>query len=213
MDSLFKRLSGIVVAAALTLLLAVPTQAQMDTGASSSGGLDHFWSALSGQVANPSGGNSAWVIDPADQHPNWVEPPAGSRWITAEQGWEFEAPDDIWTTYFTKFDVANGEAFSLAGNWSTDNNAEMWLNGTHVGSSGFTSFESLSPFELSGGFLSGENTLAIRVYNGSGSGNPSGLLVSDLRVVPEPMSAALLGIGLVGLGLVARRRGNEDIAV
>ena len=195
----------------LGALLAVPAHAQVNTGEFSAGGLDLFWSALDGQVANPAGGSPAWVIAPGNQHPNWVEPPSNSRWITRHQGWEFDAPDDIRTTYYTSFTVANPEVFSLSGTWSSDNDSAMLINGMQVNTLGFNAFSSLTPFSINSGFVAGENTLAVQVRNGSGGANPSGVLVADLEsnVVPEPGALVLLATGLVGLGWVGRRRTRQ----
>jgi len=108
---------------------------------------------------------------------------------------------------------------SITGKWAADNGlgSTILLNGldTVNPASGFKGF---TPFTISSGFQSGTNTLAFIVVNGSGAtGNPTGLRVEmdgTAAPVPEPTTALLMGIGIVGLiGGAARKKFKKKAVV
>jgi len=96
--------------------------------------------------------------------------------------------------------------------WATDNSARLFLNGHDFSppfttpNSGFSNFSSVQT--VNSNFVSGVNTLVIRVRNITNQISPTGLRFEFLSTsaVPEPASAALFMIGLPAIGMVFRGR-------
>ena len=196
---------------AMAAALVVPAMAGV-TGLYNTG-VDDNGIPLAADVADPHytlispEGLTAYAIT---KHNAWVSPGSDAMWIgpTASSVTDAEG----WYVYRLTFDIAVDPAnVIINGKWATDNSGEIWLNGTETGVTrlGERGFEDLSDFTLLEGFASGENTLEFKVYNYPGtSGNPTGLLVTDLSVtiVPAPGAILLAGIGTSVVGLLRRRR-------
>jgi hypothetical protein len=148
----------------------------------------------------------------------WFDNTAASSWIAPQadyRGFGSDPPDASYI-FFTTFVLPAGynpATAMITGRWSTDNlGVSITLNATNTGNSINSPYSYLGwqDFSITGGFITGVNTLYFEVYNAFGPVNPAGLRVefleSDMQeLIPEPGTFALLGVGLLGLVLVRRR--------
>jgi hypothetical protein len=158
----------------------------------------------------------------------WLANDGTSQWIAPNSTYSTTLNDALGTWVFrTTFDLTGlipGTA-SITGNWLADNKGtNIYINGAATGQvtpwNVFRPTGSWSSFTISSGFISGINTLDFYVLNqnsptdANNPGGPVGLRVAftsataNLDPVPEPATFALLGAGLVALGLVRRRMTN-----
>jgi hypothetical protein len=171
-----------------------------------------------------SGNPATWVGNQTSPAARWINPTgAGSgsfAWGTYiyELTFYLDAPNDPTTALIT-------------GRWASDNDAQMFLNGGTVPISSILfpdpsgapySFDHLTDFSISTGFLSGVNTLDFVVHNAftfisDNRLSPTGLIVQITGAtvdppetpsppsVPEPSSVLLFAAGLTGLAWWRRR--------
>jgi hypothetical protein len=109
-------------------------------------------------------------------------------------------------TYRTTFNLgpAAPNHTSIVLTMASDDDAELAVNGVLVPST-YEFRTGLHTFVLDSGFVAGTNTLDVVAYNEGGAG---GIFVAiDSATVPEPATFGVLSAGVLGLGVVRRRRG------
>jgi len=198
-------------------------------------GVDNFGNALPVSTADPHwsllyfatpSGLPAVSMTP---HFAWVDPVSvtpDARWIgpVSSPSTDPQFPNNVFT-YSLSFNIdpsVNLTTLGLVGNWASDNQSGIWLNGLYTGNfnlagtfeGGDGSYANLKPFNLTSGFQHGPNSLQFILFNDSIAGgapgylNPTGLLVSDLASVPEPGSIVFWGLfGVIGgVAYMTRRK-------
>jgi hypothetical protein len=130
-------------------------------------------------------------------HRNWITNTASSQWINATGiGTNSEATGlYVYTLTFSLngFEPATAQ---VTGEWASDNQSEIFLNGVDTGlSNGTNGFASLAPFSLTTNFVAGENELQFYVTQlpPSGKEDPEGLQVNifSATAVPGPVMLSL----------------------
>jgi hypothetical protein len=139
----------------------------------------------------------------------WVGDNSLSRWIGPNTD-NLTGPKGLYT-YQTTFDLTGLDHMtaSISGRWATDDpGIDILINGNPTGiiANGFTAF---TDFSINSGFIAGLNTLDFQVLNSRG---PTGLRVeianANAVALDEPYALALLGLGLIGLGINRRKKNN-----
>ncbi|MGB0993266.1 MAG: PEP-CTERM sorting domain-containing protein [Akkermansiaceae bacterium] len=116
---------------------------------------------------------------------------------------------------YAQYDVyilATGDAGNGTGGTATFTHGEMTVNGVNVGTHAALGYNGGTWVESTGGtngnyiVFSGQTAanLTVSSTNVGGRGPVNGFIIVDTTPVPEPSSAALLGLG--GLALILRRR-------
>ena len=165
-------------------------------------------------ISQPSGGrvtNPPSTLPPNSPLINnggpWVPDNATSRWIGDDSS---PAGEYIYQTSFILPDDVILSTVVLSGQWTSDNAAEIFLNGQPTGNTNpYDNFGSFSAFNISSGFLTGTNTLSFVVDNFLIPNQPTGLRVGAIsgtyEAVPEPFT--ILGsITALGFGAKMERK-------
>ena len=184
---------------------AVPIPGLFSTGVNGGGAvlpggsIDAHYTVLGGAL----GPTTFVVVNPAGL--GWIGNTATSAWISGDPGANASAATYTYTIAFNLIGFDSSTAV-ITGQWSADDEGEMFLNGNPVSASGGSGL--FTPFSINDGFAPGANLLTFEVPNAD---NNNGLHVqiisSDVQqasAAPEPASIILFGVGVL-LGMTRRR--------
>ena len=209
-----RRSTMVVAAAAVTALLigtgsASAASVDFSTGLNVTGGQDDDWSvsgpvsAANAYVITP---NPVWTANPGDGSASWIGPSEGSGNSSVAEGLY---------TYSRDLGLGGG-SWLLSGEYTSDNVVvDILFNGSSIFTGDTTPADPTAQFTTAVvlednvtnpvGTGSG-SLLEFVVRNDTDSPSPSGFIVQgEAAAVPTP-SAALAGLGLLGIVAMRRRR-------
>lgn len=226
-----KKLQALLIVGLVFTLAAAaaPITTLVNTGNGTPGTTDASWDVFSADayVTNDAG-NTAFPFK-FDGNQIWAANTTTSKWISPQGSYDpagtvTDLPGNAGYDYYLRFDLGGYDHTTAQFNFQymADNQLMfVQLNGVTVFTGANYGVNTNYGAELgswnagtlvSSGFVAGVNTLYFAVYNAPGAiANPSGLRVeftsSDANVViPEPATFALVGLALLGLPLLRRRR-------
>jgi len=163
---------------------------------------DEHYTLISDPNGTITGIKTATAISEGYPIGPWLGDNSLSSWIGPNTD-NLVGPGGLFT-YQTTFDLSGLDhtTASILGRWATDDQGiDILINGTATGNTS-ASFGVFTDFTINSGFIAGVNTLDFVVTNGHG---PTGLRVeitnANAVAVDEPYALALLGLGLLGLGI------------
>jgi len=155
-------------------------------------------------VVNPAPGvypanNGTWLPDSASPVSQWIGPLGNfpSNGSCSGCGGIYD--------YVLTLDSTLPLTDVLSGRWTSDDESCIFLNGASQACISTNQYTSWHPFTITGFTNGNTNLLDFRVTNGGG---PTGLRVefTGTSATPEPATFALTGLGLLGIGLLKRKR-------
>jgi PEP-CTERM motif-containing protein len=207
---MFRMIALCVVLSAVSLSAATITLHNTGVNASdvvqSIGSVTSFWTL----TAEPAGASEAIGSNPFRYfNGSYYVDNSVSGWVSPANGGN--AGVGGFYTYSFTFDLTgfNAATAVITGTYGTDNDGSILLNGNTIATTAFGAFGSATAFTMNSGFLSGLNTISVRVDNG---GDPTAFRVEftsgTVNVggsVPEPSTLLLMMGGLAVIGLCRTR--------
>ncbi|MGH9719434.1 MAG: malectin domain-containing carbohydrate-binding protein [Bryobacteraceae bacterium] len=141
------------------------------------GSADPHYTLIASADAGFPGPNAFIVINQSPIGAYWLAWGPQSNWIGPQAAAANGNPPGTYT-YRTTFDLTGLDPTTagLTGNFASDNNASIRLNGAPAGPNSLSS-SAYTPFTINSGFVAGVNTLDFVVVNGGPLANPTGLRV------------------------------------
>lgn len=171
------RWMGLLVSGGVTYqnLIADVSTGTTNGNADPLGTIDPDWQVA--VLPNQTGPAPAFSID---ANPGWVQP-VGANWIDPYSNSSLlsDPPGSYEYALFFACDYANNHDFRLQMEFAADNEAQVFLNGSMIGST--STFQNMTQLVVTNQllFLDGVNLLRIKATNGStGGSNPTGILVT-----------------------------------